>query len=374
MRPFFLFLVFLLCLFPAHLSAAEQQDNRALLEQIRQRIDTTNKTLKAQQQQELNLLRDLAMINTSLQEIGRRIKDLQQKQRQGEKKIATTRREISQGKRELKEQERKLQKRLTALYKEGDAGILKILFSSNSPMELAEQYAYLSRILANDKRMMAEFRAILEQNNQRLSKLQTLQQEQAKRLALVKTEKEDARSARKLQARLLEQVQKDKSQLRSVLKDLHEKARRLADLMKNLGSKRRSGGKFAALKGSLPWPLKGSLLVGYGTQTNQDFGTLFESNGVEIAATSGTNIRAVATGKVVFASWFKGYGNLLIVAHDGGYHTLYAQAESLLKDIGERVEAGEPIAKAGLPGKGGIYFEIRQNGSPVNPLNWLARR
>ncbi len=364
----------LLCL-PLTVYGVEQQENRTRLQQIKQRIEQTNKSLQAQQQQELSLLRDLVVINTSLQEIDRRIRDLQRRQRRGKKKIAGVRVEISQGKRELRGQERRLQKRLAALYKEGNTGILKLLFSADSPMELSQQYEYLSRILDHDKEMVADFRTSLVRQKARLDKLEHLHQQQKKNLAAEKAERVDARSARRLQAKLLNRVRRNKSQLHAELRQLKEKAQRLEDLINHLGrAQDRSGGQFAALKGKLPWPLKGSLLVGFGTQKNPEFGTLYESHGVEISASHGTKMRAVASGKVVFASWFKGYGNLLIVAHDGGFHTLYAQADSLLKQGGDRVEAGEAVAIAGLPGAQGVYFEIRQNGAPVNPLSWLKRR
>jgi septal ring factor EnvC (AmiA/AmiB activator) len=364
-----------LLLLPAPVFCAEQQDNRARLQEIRQRIEQTNKSLQVQQQQELSLLRDLALINTSLQEVDRRIRGLQQEQKRGKKKIKKVRAGIEQGRRDLQKQQLKLKKRLVSLYKEGNTGILKVLFSSNTPMELAEQYEYLSRILENDKAMMADFRSVIKQQQSRLTDLESLQRQQQRHLNDEKSEREDARSARQLQAQLLSKVRLDKSQLHAELQKLKENAGRLEELVKKLNIKKGSaGGNFAALKGKLPWPLKGALLVGFGTQKNRELGTLYESHGIEIAAAKGAKLRAVASGKVVFASWFKGYGNLLIVSHAGGYHTLYAQAESLRKEVGERVEAGEPVAVAGSTGKRGIYFEVRQQGAPANPLSWLQSR
>ncbi len=365
----------LLLLLPLSAFCAEQQDNRALLKQIRQRIEQTSKTLQDQQQQELSLLHDLALINTSLQGTDRRIQNLQKEQQRGKKNISTVRVGIEQGRRDLRAQEHKLQKRLVSLYKEGNTGVLKVLFSSNSPMDLAEQYLYLSCILENDKVMMAEFRGVIGQQQVRLADLEMLQQKQQQHLSNETSEREDAHSARQLQAKLLSKVRLDKSQLRVELQKLQENAQRLEDLVKNLERLNIKGnGNFATLKGRLPWPIKGSLLVGFGTQKNSELGTLFESHGVQISASKGMKLRAVATGKVVFARWFKGYGNLLIVSHDGGYHTLYAQADSLLKQVGERVEVGEPLAVAGLPGEQGIYFEVRKNGAPVNPITWLQPR
>lgn len=375
MSVLFHLVICLVFLLPLSAYSAEQQENRARLQQVRQRIEHANKSLQSQQKQELSMLRDLAVINTSLQEIDRRIRDLKRQEKRGKKKISRVRGEISQGKRELRSQERKLQKRLTALYKEGNTGILKLLFSADSPMELAEQYEYLSRILEHDKEMVSEFRGSLTRQKARLTNLQMLQQQQKKRLVQEKNEREDARSARRLQAQLLGKVRSDKTKLYSELQQLKKKAQRLENLIDNLGRQPSQGGsQFAALKGQLPWPLKGSLLVGFGTQKNPELGTLYESHGIEVYATKGAKMRAIASGKVVFASWFKGYGNLLIVAHDGGYHTLYAQTDRLLKQSGDRVEAGEPLAVAGLPGEEGVYFEIRHNGAPVNPLSWLKRR
>ncbi|WP_020676045.1 murein hydrolase activator EnvC family protein [Geopsychrobacter electrodiphilus] len=361
--------------FPRLVSAGEQQDNRARLQQIRQRIDQANQSLNAQHQQELSLLRDLVAINTSLQEIDRRITQLKTEGRQAQKKINNLLEDINQGRQAQGAQEVLLKKRLVSLYKDNNSGLLKVLFSSSSPMELAEQYTYLSRILANDKELMATFRLVLEQQQKRLSQLKTLKKQQEQRLVAENKEGEDARSARKLQAQVLRKVRQNKTQLHAEVQKLLEKAARLENLVRELKPNQSSGsGPFASRQGKLPWPLSGGLLVGFGTQKNPEFGTLYESHGIEISAAKGTQVKAVAPGKVAFASWFKGYGNLLIVSHPGGFHTLYAQAEKLLKQVGDSVEQGDVIAVAGLPGEEGIYFEIRQNGAPVNPLNWLTPR
>ncbi|MCF6177852.1 MAG: peptidoglycan DD-metalloendopeptidase family protein [Geopsychrobacter sp.] len=366
----FLLLVFI----PVILFAGEQQESRARLEKIRQRIERTSKSLKFQEKQELSLLRDLVTLRTSLQEIERRIGRLQREQKSARHKITAVKREIHSGKQDLRIQEHRLRKRLIALYKEGDTGVLKVLFSSNSPMELAEQYRYLSRILENDKRMMAAFQKIVLQQKKRLAKLQRLEADQRQRLSVEQDERQDARSARKLQAQLLTRVRRDKTKLQSELKTLKDNARRLKALIDRLKFRKTTGtgtGTFSRQKGKLPWPVKGALLVGFGKQRSPEFGTLYESHGIEIAAVKGAAIKAVAAGKVVFADWFKGYGNLLIVSHAGGYHTLYAQADTLLKQVGDKVAVGEALAKSGIPGEQGIYFEIRQNGAPLNPLNWL---
>lgn len=125
--------------------------------------------------------------------------------------------------------------------------------------------------------------------------------------------------------------------------------------------------------GGLGWPVSGTLLAGFGG-TMPDGGT---SQGVLIGAATGTPVKVVADGRVVFADWMKGYGLILIVDHGNGTMTLYAHNEALLRDAGDSVKRGDPVASVGNSGgqgRPGLYFELRRNGQPVNPMGWLQKR
>lgn len=125
--------------------------------------------------------------------------------------------------------------------------------------------------------------------------------------------------------------------------------------------------------GGLSWPVAGSLLAGYG-------GTLPDgrrSEGVLVGAPAGTTVKAVADGQVVFADWMNGYGLILIVDHGNGHMSLYAHNDALLRDAGQAVKRGDPVATVGSSGGQGrpaLYFELRRNGRPVDPKAWLQRR
>jgi len=122
--------------------------------------------------------------------------------------------------------------------------------------------------------------------------------------------------------------------------------------------------------GGLGWPLSGSLVARFG-------GTLPDgrrSSGLLIAAPAGTPVRAVADGRVVFAEWMSGYGLICIVDHGGGSMSLYAYNDALLRNVGDDVHRGDPVASVGNSGGQGrpaLYFELRRNGSPVDPAAWL---
>ncbi|MGN7726885.1 murein hydrolase activator EnvC family protein [Luteimonas sp. 22616] len=125
--------------------------------------------------------------------------------------------------------------------------------------------------------------------------------------------------------------------------------------------------------GGLGWPVSGTLVAGYGAAMPDGH----KSSGVLIGAPAGTTVKAVADGTVVFSEWMTGYGLILIVDHGNGYMSLYAYNDALLKDAGAQVRRGDPVASVGNSGGQGrpaLYFELRRNGSPVNPNSWLQKR
>jgi murein hydrolase activator len=133
------------------------------------------------------------------------------------------------------------------------------------------------------------------------------------------------------------------------------------------------GMAFESLRGKLKLPARGELAGRFGTP--RDNGSL-TWKGVFIKAETGQSVRAVADGQVVFADWLRGFGNLLILDHGNGYMSLYGNNESLLKSVGEKTQAGENIASVGSTGgalESGVYFELRHEGKPFDPMKWIGR-
>ena len=131
-------------------------------------------------------------------------------------------------------------------------------------------------------------------------------------------------------------------------------------------------------RGSIPWPVSGVILQGYefGKHKNKEFNAVVDNSGVQIQASAGTPIKAIAEGKVRYADWFKGYGKLVILDHGEGYYSLYAQASDLAVAEGDKVAPGQVIGTVGDTGSlvgSSLYFEIRKNGVPQDPVRWLAR-
>jgi septal ring factor EnvC (AmiA/AmiB activator) len=130
---------------------------------------------------------------------------------------------------------------------------------------------------------------------------------------------------------------------------------------------------FAQMQGRLHWPVKGELFGHFGTPRSEGG----QWRGVFIRAKEGTEVRAVADGKVAYADWLRGFGNLLIIDHGNGYMTIYGNNDALYKTPGQPVRTGEPIASVGASGgqeESGLYFEIRHRGQPTDPSRWVAAK
>jgi septal ring factor EnvC (AmiA/AmiB activator) len=134
-------------------------------------------------------------------------------------------------------------------------------------------------------------------------------------------------------------------------------------------------GPFSGMRGRLSLPVRGELVGRFGTQRSREgtAGTA-SAKGVFIRAAEGERVQAVGAGRVVYADWMRGFGNLLIVDHGEGFLSIYANNESLLKQTGDEVRLGEPLATAGQSGgneETGLYFELRHLGKPFDPLSWV---
>jgi septal ring factor EnvC (AmiA/AmiB activator) len=134
---------------------------------------------------------------------------------------------------------------------------------------------------------------------------------------------------------------------------------------------------FEKEKGRLMWPLKGDVVSKFGRQKHPEFDAYIYKKGIEIASNNERDVRAVYNGIVAYADSLRGYGLIVIIDHGKSYYSVYAHASRLLVSRGNKVREGEVIAISGndngsLSGREGIYFELRYNGQPVDPLAWLS--
>lgn len=243
--------------------------------------------------------------------------------------------------------------------------------------ELMRRWKHLQRLASYEA-------SIIERNKQDLKALSTM------RAALDQTRAEHDREKRNLEAakaevdkkadqkqRILATVRDERRTQQQMVEELKRAADALLKAIEQEESKDTTyegGGAFRSLKGKLPWPVQGRVLVPFGTSADPTYKTPVFRNGIYIQATEGSTAKSVNEGKVVFADWFKGYGKLVVINHGEGYHSLYANLSEIFLRNGDIIKGGQAVGSVGNSGmldKPSLYFEVRFKGKPLNPSQWL---
>ena len=263
-------------------------------------------------------------------------------------------------------------------YLSGREEAIKLLFNQQDPARLGRMmtyYDYLNRTraerieaVAGELEALAEIAAESARVAEALAALERDRQAEAENLARLRAERAEAVAA--LDATIdsdqaaIARLESEESRLSRLVQELNAV---LADFAVD------SQAPFSEIRGTLPWPVAGELLNGYGEARA---GPDVRWRGVEVGAAAGTAVRAIYHGQIVYADWFPGLGLLTILDHGEGYMSLYGYNEALFKETGEWVTAGEAIAQVGDSGgqaRTALYFEIREDGEPVDPRRWLGR-
>jgi septal ring factor EnvC (AmiA/AmiB activator) len=363
-------------LLAAVLAATSPRSQLDALEARRRAQESAARMLAAQ---ERSILDTLAEAETALVEARAEWKRVEAERAEAEARLHHSRDAETAAQARMAARLAELRPRLLARARLGVAGELRILLSARSLGDLVKVRYLVDRILSRDLALLGEARAALAERERARAEREL----EAGRLQALAVELHDRRAqaeARRVERETL------LSALRSA-RGFHERAaaeasaqaRKLADFVATLPPPRAGltgPGGFAARRGGLPLPAPGPITVAFGRVVNPKFNTVTVQNGVDIGAPAGSPVRAVAPGRVVHAGWFKGYGNLVIVDHGDGYHTLVAHLASMQTAMGEEVDAGDAIGTVGDSGslKGPyLYFEIREKGRPVDPRPWLGR-
>ena len=274
----------------------------------------------------------------------------------------------------LDESVERLSPRLRALYRLQRRSRLDVILSADDFSSLVWRTRALSTLLEKDLSLVRDTqRAVHFQQRSRRS-LERVQETLAARGRQLAFERALSLQQQELLAVALTRVAADAQQSTRLVRELEQAERRLSRMIDQLEADA-DRSTFAGLKGRLPWPASGLIEIGFGKVVNPRFNTVTFQKGLDIRASSGSPIRAVAPGRVVYASWLRGYGNLVIVDHGGGYHTVLAHLARFAAAVGSEVEAGAELGAVGDTGslKGPyLYFELRKNGIAVDPAGWLA--
>ncbi|TSK05273.1 MAG: peptidoglycan DD-metalloendopeptidase family protein [Geobacter sp.] len=370
------------------------------LQDIKKQIKEKNRLITKTQKVETKVSGELVQIQKSLAEKQSSLVALGRDLAVVEKGVDRTLLDIEKERQEAERKKAQINRRVAALYKGGDTGNLRVFFSSESFPQMSENLRYMRSILQNDKKLFQQY----NDNVQRLNKLkQQLEQDAARKEGIrhsMEAKKREIEQEKSRKATYLVKVRQDKQGYLASLKELQANASRLQSMIRKLEAKSRkaysakgrsrgSEGKqpgvtakatpvpgrgLGAQKGKLSLPVRGNIVDRFGRHKHPDFDSFTVSNGISIQAPAGSAIHAIDDGEVIFANYFKGYGNMIIVDHGEGFFSLYAHASSIAKRVGAKVTRNEVLASVGdVDSTKGpmLYFEIRYQGKPVDPSPWF---
>lgn len=407
-RPF---LVLLVLIWPLCASANQADRKQSELAALKQRLQTLQQEFRSTQAHRQEAADELGQSERAISSALRQLRQLDGERQRAQTDLQALTQQTDATTARIRAQQTYLAQALKAAYQRGQGDALKLMLNGADPNQAARDLRYLAHlsraqhetieVLRADLAKLAALQQQTEQKTAELTHLQMAREAEQKKLLA------DKRAREQVLQKLSVQIQQQRREISNLKRDersLTQLVERLNRLMaqqeararaaqqaqknqkdgKNAASQRRvlgvntetpvafrSDKPFSGLKGSLRLPVAGELMNRFGAPRE---GGGVSWKGLFIRAAEGAAVKAIAAGQVVFAEWLRGFGNLIIVDHGEGYMSLYSNNESLYKQVGERVQPGDAIAAVGNSGgqpDPGLYFEMRHQSRPVNPLLWV---
>jgi septal ring factor EnvC (AmiA/AmiB activator) len=409
------FSIFVLA-FLAHLPARANDEKKQALDDLRGRIERLNREVAKGEESRSEAADQLKVSEKAISEVNRNLTGLARDQAATSRELADVERRIKATKDDIQREESLRDKLIRHQYMYGNTDAVRLVLNGEDVSTVERQLGYLryvtrSRVatISRLKTKVAQLAALEMEAREKQTRLAANADEQRKARATLVSERvarqqvlgriradidKNRREVGRLKrdenrlTKLIEQIaielsrkaESRKAESRDsrrgdAKKQVYEEARvrKPGEAVNDVVDAGFVGRAFSSLRGKLKLPVKGELTGKFGAQ-REDGGLTWK--GLFIRAEEGQPVKAVADGRVVYADWLRGYGNLVIVDHGAGFLSLYGHNESIAKQVGENTVAGEAIASVGSTGgalDSGVYFELRQDGKPFDPMRWVGR-
>lgn len=383
--------------------ADERSNTVRQIEMAKIEVSQLEKALATLKGKQTSLLKELRKTETDIANLQKEITKLKTELTNTEHKITWLKEEQQKTEQLKQQQEKVFASQAKATYESGRQEYLKLLLNQQQPDKLSRTlvyYDYLSQArliqlteFKETVKQLADIEAEMNHYQQQLNDQQQKLQQQAKQLADTRQKRLQVlatinKQIKQKNDQIIER-EKDQIALSKVLKTIDATLAQQASIralnnqndtttnphslptQQVIASSATFNGNFKQAQGKLSWPVSGKLIANYGSARGDD--TRSKWDGVIIAAPTGTPVKAVHSGTIVYSDWLRGVGWLIIIDHGQGYYSLYGHNQTLLKKVGNTIKAGDTIATVGNSGgsqSAALYFSIRQHGQAVNPALW----
>ncbi|MEO0280791.1 MAG: peptidoglycan DD-metalloendopeptidase family protein [candidate division WOR-3 bacterium] len=384
---FLLFFIIFISIFADNDIDKKISENEKKLNDLKKQLNQIKERKDSLKLEETKTLYSLNKMDEEIYLTDLLIKQLETKDKLLTLKIDTTEKELVKVQNELNDRRSKLKTRVVKIYKKGKIHTFEVVFTSKSFADLAKRIRYLLLLAKQDKKLYDKVKKLhvlyqtkLKEYNQSKEQLLVVKSE-------VEKEKQELQNKIEQKKQFLKGLQTEQKKQTDIEKELIKSQESLQYLInklriaqKKIDKKRDvSEGKhyFDLNKGKVIWPANGKVISSYGSVMHPKYGTKTINNGIDIKVNIGDPIYAVYDGDIIYADKFLGYGNVVMIDHGNGYYTLYAHLSEIDVVLNQPVLAGEVIGKGGDTGslEGPVlHFEMRKDGKPINPLQYLKKK
>jgi septal ring factor EnvC (AmiA/AmiB activator) len=364
---------------PVFAENTNMHDYEKKLDRLHKSIEKVKEHLQSTRYKRSHVVTDLQQLESDISKNAKTLKNTETRVSELDKHLSTLNHELKDLQTSLVSQRQRLGEQIRAAYAIGSQQEIKLLLNQQNPAEMGRVMVYFDYLSRARQQNIGGFLRSIEEKQKLETELAKTQAEQQQNLALRRQQRTQLQQQRFKRNGLLARLDAEIRNQEQTLTELESSRNRIENLLMSLGElladipqSPSDKEPFHNQKGHLPWPVQGKLLAKFGSAREK--GDL-KWNGVLISAAYGEPVQAVSHGRVAFSDWLQGFGFITIIDHGDGYMSLYGHNESLFKQAGDWVEAGEVIATVGDSGGQpvpGVYFEIRARGKPVNPGLWCS--
>jgi septal ring factor EnvC (AmiA/AmiB activator) len=365
-------------------SQATRSDQQKELRRLRKEIERYRNQILQQEDEEFELLDMLASLDKEIDLTRGVLYSLREDEKETRRNIRKLEGQLAETQDELSRLKSHFARRLVSFYKHGRTKDLELLLSAHSFTQAQVWLRYQKLVTDSDRRSVEN---ILEKKR-RIDKQRTLLKTELATSERIMKEKQgeesNLRNSRKERGEILEKVRQDKRSLERRLAEYQEAARRIEDFIQQAEEERLATTQeeprrveyvdLASRRGKILWPTRGEIVGQYGKEKHPQLGTVTQNIGIDIRATEGTPVNCVAPGTVSVITWQRGGGNIVIIAHGGGFYTVYSHLAEIYVTLHEQLEERQTIGTVGDTGslKGPIlHFEVWKSTRHLNPIEWL---
>lgn len=361
-----------------------KEENRRL-KKIDQQIKSVKDEINNLQKKESGYLETLHKIEKLLRDTEKELQAIEKDLELAQKEIELGEDKLILEKQILKERTKLLENRLREIYKRRLTGYLEILFNSESFSDFLTRFRYMKNILSLDAEVINDIRRQMKKIEDNKVNLENREEILSLLKREVEKEKENIEFSIRAKKSIVNKINSQKEAYLKSLKELEQSSQEIKNIIERIykqqeeDSKRVTQKEVPAItlkpkKGILALPVQGKLISGYGRHKNTDFNTYTFNSGIDISAPLGQVVHAAGSGEVIYTGSIKGYGQIIIIDHGGRITTLYAHLSKILIDIGDKVKKGQIVGQVGDSGgvsSTRLHFEVRVEGKPTDPMNWL---